>query len=447
MEFKNVTKLTTLGALATVTLMFSQVALAEHEDFDNEPARADKFYHLTPEPGHHHHHLYHHRHHHYHHLHGTNTSIHFILNPRLDATYDVGPFPGNFIQAPFIPLKGVNGASRMRSNADLQALATTFGAKTKTQTSLGEVDTHIEMDFYGDDNFDARKNDDYEPRMTFAYFDVQGFRIGQDTTNFFDLDSIGSTVDYGTIMGGFVRQGQIRYTHFPHHHHHHWKWSAALERPATDYTNEEGVITRQYDASAVPDFTLNIKYQKHNAHATLRGLVRELRVKEAQDVNGTAGVGDHESRDTAFGLGVSGRYFFVDGSSIFGQFNFGDGIGRYIVDHHGQSAFFNDETGIFRSQRASFGTVGLEVIWPTHCHNIRSNFIYSHSQVDVSSQTPVLTGDIRVTESIDKFFTNILYEPIKHMDLGIEYNYARRESFDEREGHISRVSAAAVYHF
>jgi len=439
MQLKNVSKLTTLCALASASFAISQPVFA-HEDISNEPERADKFYNLTREYRHPHHELYRYPHHHYHLVYGTNTSIHFIANPRLDTTFDSGAFGGTYLSGANIPLKGVDTAAHSRGNFNMSAQGSEFGFKTKTHhTHLGLIDTHVEFNFIQNTgNTDTRQSDNYSPTLSFAYFDANHWRVGQDTTNFFDLDSIGYTVDYGTAMGGFLRQPQIRYSrHVPHHHH--WSWSAALERPATDYTKQDGTFTRTYEDSGLPDATFNVRWQRHNAHATVRGLVRGLRVHDQSGTN------DFKNTDTAFGLGVSGRYFFVDGSSIFGQFNMGDGIGRYIIDANGQSAFFNDSTGVFQSQRALFSVLGTEVIWPTHSHKVRSNFIWTHMHVDASSYTPVGT---QVTTGVDKFFSNIIFEPVKGLDLGLEYAYARRETLaNAAQGHINRATAAAVYHF
>jgi len=65
--------------------------------------------------------------------------------------------------------------------------------------------------------------------------------------------------------------------------------------------------------------------------------------------------------------------------------------------------------------------------------------------VDASSYTPVGT---QVTTGVDKFFSNIIFEPVKGLDLGLEYAYARRETLaNAAQGHINRATAAAVYHF
>ena len=150
------------------------------------------------------------------------------------------------------------------------------------------------------------------------------------------------------------------------------------------------------------------------------------------------------AKKTGWGLGFSGKFFVYNKSNLFAQFNFGDGIGRYIILLNGQSSLYNSVSRVLDTQKASNTIVGFEHFWN---ELLRSNIIYAHTQVSVSKYTPVLTGGTRVTKSMNQLYLNLIYSPIKPMDVGIEYEYADRKSNDNRHGKANRLTLGITYKF
>lgn len=371
----------------------------------------------------------------------TNSAIQFVANPNLGVSYDFGPFAGDFLAVSTLPLEGIDpNTTRSGRRVNAHARATQFGFRTLSLTNIGEVRSEVNLDFYGTPDPGTTGIPLYQPRLRFAFVELLGFTIGHTTTNFLDLDAIGETVDYGTILGGAFRHGLVKYAF---HINKQLSLALAAEHPVTDYTNATAsnagnILMSTSSANKAPDFTAHLRYEGSFGHVALRGVVRELSLK------------DHSTpvpqsfRKLGWGLGVSAKIFVHKKTNLFAQTNFGNGIGRFIILCNGQSAFYNPTTGLFELQKAVDGIIGLEHFWSD---SFRSNIIYGHTFVSVSRHTPVFTGTARVTKSIDHFILNLIYSPIPPLDLGIEYGHASRKTVDFKRGKANRITLGAVYRF
>jgi hypothetical protein len=365
----------------------------------------------------------------------SNSALQLILNPNLAVTYDFGPFAGDFLSPTTLPLVTVdpNAAKSGRYNA--QARASQFGFRTLSYTNIGEIKTEVSLDFYGNADSGSAGVPLYQPRLRLAFVEFCGFTIGQQNSNFLDLDAIGETVDYGTILAGSFRHGVVKYTFKINKKLH---FALAAEQPATDYTNNAGALTNAHSASRYPDITGNLKYEDSWGHVALKGVWRHLKLKN-YSINPVQSI-----QRTAWGLGVAAKYFIYHKTNIFAQTNFGNGIGRFIIICNGQSAFYDQSTSRFDLQKAMDGILGLEHYWS---ESFRSNFIYAHTFISVSRFTPILTGATRVTKSIDQYVLNLIFSPIPSLDLGMEYGYAKRKTFDQKQGTANRITLGMLYKF
>lgn len=383
----------------------------------------------------------------YMHIPQTNSAVQLVLNPNIAMSYDFSPFAGDFLSPPSLPLSKIdpNAAKSGRFNA--QARATQFGIRTLSHTNIGEVRSEINFDFYGTSDPTATGVPVYQPRLRFAFIEFLGLTIGQTTSNFLDLDAIGETVDYGTIMAGSFRHALVQYAF---NFNKQTSLSLAAERSITDYTdatlfnsNFANPASTANSASSLPDLTAKLKYADSFGHVALRGVWRELKVKNYANVGAPSL--PQTLRKIGWGLGLSAKLFIYNKSNLFAQVNFGNGIGRFTILGNGQSAFYNPLTGIFDTQKIKNYIVGLEHIWT---ESLRSNLIYGRTEVSVSKYTPVPTiGLVRATKSMNQFILNLIYAPISSLDLGIEYGYADRTTADFKRGKANRITGGAVYRF
>ncbi|MDF3033902.1 MAG: hypothetical protein K0R76_856 [Alphaproteobacteria bacterium] len=376
----------------------------------------------------------------------TNSAIQLIVNPNLAISYDFSPFSGDVISPTTLPLAGVDGNASKSGRFNTQAKGTQFGFRTLSFTNIGEVKSEISLDFYGSTLDTTGIPAAYQPRLRFAFIEFSGFTIGQTTSNFLDMDAIGETVDYGTVFEGAFRHPLVKYAF---NINKQISLGLAAERSVTDYTtpstDSTGTIassTNSLSATSLPDFTAHLKYTDFFGHVALRGVLRELKVKNYSNAGQPAVA--QSFRKTGWGLGVSGKLFIHKKTSLFAQVNFGDGIGRFIILCNGQSAFYNPTTNIFDRQKAMDGILGLEHFWTD---SFRSNIIFARTKVNVSKYTPAFTGTTRVTESINQFFLNLIYSPTPPLDLGIEYGFANRRTADAKRGKANRITLGMVYKF
>lgn len=277
--------------------------------------------------------------------------------------------------------------------------------------------------------------------MRSAFIDVAGWTAGHTTSNFLDLDAIGQTVDYGSVYGVAYRHGIIKYTF---NFNQQTNLAVAIERPSTDYTDQLGQSINYNNpipasANNIPDVTAHFKIKDvKRGHVSLRGVIRQLKVKDY-----TLPVPFMVTK-TGWGLGVSTEFLVYGKSNVFGQYNFGHGIGRYIDILNGQSSLYNPNLRVLDPQWATNIILGFEHFWDD-C--LRTNVIYANSHVQVSKFMPVLTGPIRVTKTINQFFLNLIYSPIEPLDIGLEYEFANRTSSDNYTGVANRITLGIVYRF
>lgn len=366
----------------------------------------------------------------------TNSAVQLIINPHLEMSYDFGPFAGDFINSRALPLRGVEGKASKSGRFNIQARATQFGFRTLSHTSIGDIKTEIILDFYGNSDLSLDAVPRYQPRLRFAFIELLGFTIGQATSNFLDTSAIGETVDFGTIWGGAFRHPLIKYMFQVNKQ---TSLGLAIERSVTDYTNNTGTLTSANSATSVPDFTAHLKYADSFGHVALRGVLRDLKLKNISDA-GQPPIA-HSAQKLGWGLGLSGKFFIHGKTNLFAQVHFGDGIGRFIILCNGQSAFYDQTTGIFDRQKAADGIIGLEHFWTD---TLRSNIIYAHTNIKTSNKTP---HTAYVTKSINQFFLNLIYSPIPSLNFGVEYGHASRKTTGDKRGTANRITLGTLYKF
>ena len=139
--------------------------------------------------------------------------------------------------------------------------------------------------------------------------------------------------------------------------------------------------------------------------------------------------------------------------SILLQLNYGEGIGRYILEAGGRAAS-QTTTATSRSldtQTAFGGILSYQHFWTD---NIRSTAAYGYASIDNNTASFTTAGLNTLDKRIQTVHVNAIYSPISRIDLGIEYIYARREveaadpaSGIGSTGTVSRFQFGAKYKF
>lgn len=415
---------------------------------------------------------------------GTDTSVRLYGFAKLNMSGDFGPRNrSDTTTGSSIPLShGANGA---RSEGDFQASArrSRIGIETRTPFSeaFGEVRTQVEADFAGQntDLTTQATSNAYTPRLRQAFAEFGQFQpggwgtvlVGQSNSLFSEgpLLPLQWLNDWTALGIGSVRQAQLRYTH---RFASGFNISAAIENSYSDVTSATGTSYPDSNGGAgfgmshVPDFTLQALYQGDWGFAALRGVVREVRISNEGATNRAQRYSDS---DVGFGIGATGAVNLFDKRLILAtSLNYGKGLGRYL---DGTSAGYSAVTNYGLSASQGGGNeidmveimaamVGAQYKWTdslrsnVSLHGVRLNYpsyvrYFSGCEGTSATSSAVCDG---VNRDIWATAVNLIWSPVKPIDLGIEYTHVERtlqqqDIYGARGGKADRIQASAIVRF
>jgi hypothetical protein len=337
---------------------------------------------------------------------GSETSLRFYGFAEGHAIYDLKqPGPSDtFTDLMFQPLDGSGG---QKGKTKFTAQTSRFGFESSTPTELGAFNTKVEMDFY---SYGAGNRN--RLRLRHAYGEYAGFLVGQTWSTFMDLDDLPETVDFnGPIGAPFSRRTMIRYTYADSKLG--FKLTAALEDPEDQFgggsANERmpQVVLRadkSFDWGAVNARVL--AHEKRSFAETKRG----------------------------FGFGIGGSYKITDKDLLMGQYTRVDGD---IDQLYGSNGYAIDATtGAITFDKNQ----GLVVAYAkTFSDQLRGTLSYG-----MNRGKTVQAVDNRTLQQV---FLNVVYSPIKNVELGAEYIYGKRKTFTPETGTMSRFDLMGRYSF
>ena len=348
----------------------------------------------------------------------TNTRLKLGGYVKLDAIYDLNEIGDRFnLLTPTIPTTMDRGG-----RTTFHARQTRIFIDTRSPTCLGTLRTYIEADFFGPGN---------SLRLRHAYGETPRLLAGQTWTTFMDPSANPYTLDFEGPPGMvFRRQAQLRYK-LPLTDQ--LKMAFAVESPdsAVDFVGGGDNLDRS------PDFISNVRYEGHGGHVQFAGIVRDIGFRAL--AGPTAGIAQHE---TGYGFTVSGSLKTFGKDRFKGQYARGKGIGHYFEDLNAGGVATDggaDAFGNLELLDADGWFVAYEHHWNT-C--LRSNFVYGAGSVDNSVGQP----NTAFQES-EYVAANLIYTPIKQMDLGIEYLYGTHVDAANNRGEANRIQLSAIFRF
>jgi hypothetical protein len=440
---------------------------------------------------------------------GTNTVIKIGGYVKADGIYDANQFTGDSSNLPNLRLKGLDPDALRTNVFAAHAKQTRLSLGSETSTAHGRVMAYFEGDFFGTStegttgSFSRTDNssiNSYNFRIRHAYgsycFDNKHrVDLGQMWTLFYDPRSGGTTVEFnGAETTAQIRRPQIRYTHFDGN----WKYAVSLESGATEYLDVSpgfvgtttaltagsgapvaGPASTTYNSSqyrraqssflggisgdgnqALPDLVGQLLYKKKNTYQlSLGGMLRELRIKKVT----STGPNDplFSGKKYGYGIALGGRLYVHDKSNIYGQFNFGKGIGTYIFALDGYGAAIDARRGLMETQFCYGVLIGAEHYWS---EKWRSNIIYSQARAHVASFIPsgkvpvtgldaagnlatITTTGYSISNMMRQFYINLLWSPAEKFEIGVEYAFFRRDTINNYYGYGNRFQLGAYYKF
>lgn len=413
---------------------------------------------------------------------GTGTSVRLYGFVKLNMSGDLGPrYRADAISGQSIPLG--RGAAGARSDGDFQANArrSRLGIETRTPfgEAFGEVRTQVEIDFAGQntDLTTQGTSNSHTPRLRQAFAEFGQFGedgwgtvlVGQSNSLFAETPLVPlQWLDDWTPLGlSNVRQAQLRYSR---RLEGGITLKAALENAYSDITSTTGTSYPDANGGAgfginqVPDLTAQGILEGDWGFVALRGLLRQVRIEN----NGAASPAARYS-DSAlgYGIGATGALHLLNKRLILtGSVNYGQGIGRYLDS---SSAGFGAVTafglpGIGAGGR-NIDTVGvLAGFVGVQYHlteTVRTNASLYGVRLDYPGYVRAFSGCAGagsgstcdgVNREIWAGVVNLIWSPVRPIDLGIEYSHVERtlenrNASGARGGRADRIQASAIVRF
>lgn len=339
---------------------------------------------------------------------GSETSLRIYGYAEAHAIHDFkqSGSPDLFTDLTFQPL---NKAGGQTGKTKFTAETSRFGFETSTPTNLGTFNTKVEADFYAYSDATGTRN---RLRLRQAYGEYGGWLIGQTWSTFMDLDDLPESVDFnGPIGAPFSRRTMVRYTYGDAKAG--YKFSFAAEDPADQFgggsANERmpqlvARFDKSFDWGAVNVRAL--AHEKRSATETKRG----------------------------FGGGVGGSFKLTDKDLLMGQYTYveGDvdqlyGSNGYAIDATTGNITFDKNQGLVLGYARTFSD------------QLRGSFVLGFNRGR--------TAEAVDNKTLGQLFVNLIYSPIKNVELGGELIYGQRKTFAGDTGTLSRFDLMGRYSF
>jgi hypothetical protein len=296
-----------------------------------------------------------------------------------------------------------------RQNSRFHARQSRMNFDTRWLTDRGTVRVFVEGDFFSDgDQF----------RLRHAYAEVGNLIIGQTWTTFTDVAAQPNTLDMeGAVSSVSRRQGQIR-----------WTQPIFCDNLTLAFALEDSQVIFQPPSmlsgdprTESPDAIARLRYSLDWGRFQVAGVVREL---------GYQPTGMPVVTGTAKGVNFTGAIFPTEVDKGYFQVMLGEGVGSYRG--------LPDVAPVAMNQAGVVETFGWLIGW-THewRDDLSSNVTYSESRVDN------LPGQAATDLHKNNYLAvNLIWEPIEHMFVGIEYLYGTRADVDGQFGAANRLQAS-----
>lgn len=328
-----------------------------------------------------------------------------------------------------IPVGDSPASEGVEFNSDVATSRVFF--KTSTNTSVGTIKSHVELDFLSDGG-DERISNSNNFRIRHAYLnwgysDTASVLIGQSWSTFFNVGALPEAVEFiGPTSAVLLnRQQQIRWTKKTGNGS---SFMFALENPSTSLADAgSGIAGSNFDDNAVPDIVtrFNGKSGKHSYAVSLLG--REISYNQDSV----------DESDFGFALNLAGKWVLANGDDIKYSIAHGN-LGRYIA----LNAFRDggiDESGNLDLSTVTGGYVAYRHIWTD---KLRSTIQYAYSSADLANGLSTAN-----TSSVSNLNLNLIYAPTPKLTFGGAIIQADRELEDGQSGDLTRIQLTAKYGF
>lgn len=359
-----------------------------------------------------------------------NTTVAYAGYVKMDAIAQRtsgGQLPTSAFTRDFlVPIAIPVGGAASGWDQDFSARQSRFILKTATDVGAEHtLNSHIELDFMVTDGGDERVTNSYVPRLRQAFITYDNWLFGQTWSTFQDVGALPDSLDFiGTTPGTvFARQPMIRYTR--------GGLQLAVEQAETTVTSRAGARVLSGD-DTLPDIVARYNLAGKWGSFSAAGIMRNLRIS-----NDDFGTGSQSA--LGYGVSLSGKLNVGPKDDLRLMATAGQGLGRYIGVNIVNDAALT-LAGDLDPITTYSGFAAYRHFWAA---DLRSTVAGSYFKAD----NPVtLTGNL-VTDESWNALANIIWSPVKPLDVGIEYMYAERTLEDGRSGNLQKVQVSTKYSF
>ena len=299
-----------------------------------------------------------------------------------------------------------NPALGLKGKTKLTAQTSRFGFETSTPTSQGTFATKLEADFYSYGSGNRNRL-----RLRHAYGEYAGFLVGQTWSTFMDLDNLPETVDFnGPIGAPFSRRTMIRYTYGDARAG--YKLTAAIEDPEDQFGGGSA-------HERMPQIVLRADKSFDWGAVNVRALAHEKRSLTATK--------------RGYGVGIGGNFKITDKDLLMGQFTAVDGD---IDQLYGSNGYAIDGNGAITFDKNQGLVVGYA---KTFSDQLRGTVALGMNQGKTAQAVD--------NKRLQQWFFNLIYSPIKNVELGGELILGERQTFSGEKGVMQRIDLMGRYSF
>jgi len=346
--------------------------------------------------------------------------VRFMGSVRVNGFYD---FAGMKSTEGFMPYDipvGANDISGL-SSVYIGARQSRVGVEGNANTKVGKIKTYIEVDF-------ASASESYF-RLRHAYAEWNFWKLGYTYSTFMDNASLPQTVEFeGPNSSLSKRHGVIRYERKLKTN---TIFGVSIESPRADYYNPADTMINNNSNQRNLDFAGRYKYFSKWGYVQAAGVLRKIDFLQQGEMANLTGLG----------ILLSSTVHFREKHQINAQYSFGKGIAYYYVGTSGRQldAVYNPNTDNMVLKNILGGFINY-------------SYQYSPSWVfSVIAGTSYMKGEEfeagNTFKSSQYFGTNLFYNPIETISLGIEATTGSRKNLDDQKGNATRISMLAKFDF
>ena len=382
---------------------------------------------------------------------GSDSSVHVYGIAELNMVHESKGDNSGSDYSTFMPYAPLNGSAlgNRKGMTYLHARTSRIGIEAATPSPYGQLTGKVEGDFNNDPRtgnsavygsigniYTQQATNSYDFRLRHAYLQVGPWLFGQTWSTFMDIDNTPETVDFnGPIGSTFIRQPQIRYTYTTPQY---GNFTAAVENSVSYVLDSTGSSTTA-GFSKVPDLVLRWDKPFDWGSLSLRGVSHEHRLNDGAGLN-TSRRGN--------GLAASGQIKTVGDDFISWIVTGGTGIGRYF--NYIEGAGYDTASNSIKMEKAMGLVLGYQ---RKFSDTFRMNFVYAtqknydNEYTDWARANGLDSGQFGVNRKVSQAHIGGIWNPIKVVDLGLEYVWGKRQTLAGEKGDMSRLNFLARYNF